>query len=142
MASGVTMEAVVSSRIPQIVALAQAGTQRETQQAANNIVAEAKARSRVNTGAMQAGWQSRRAEGDNSYEVFNPVYYTVFNEFGTVNMPAQPMLAPAVEQERQEFPHRLQEMWVQLAMGPGLLSPGGRFTEAAGARNPGGLFGG
>lgn len=136
------MEVEVSSRIPQIVAVAQAETQIETQQAANNIVAGAKARSRVDTGAMKAGWQSRRAEEANTYEVFNPVYYTVFNEFGTVNMSAQPMLAPAVEEERQQFPERLRDIWMQLAMGPGLLRPEGRFTGAAAARSPGSLFGG
>src|SRR6476659_2752947 len=139
--SGVTMEVTVSSRSPEIVAVAQAETQRETQQAANNIVSGAKARSRVDTGAMKAGWQSRRAEGEHTYEVFNPVYYTVFNEYGTVNMSAQPMLTPAVEEERQMFPDRLREIWIQLAMGPGLLRPEGRFTQAAGAHSPGSLFG-
>lgn len=135
----VEMTAEVSSRIPEIVAVAQAETQRETQQAANNIVSGAKARSRVDTGAMEAGWQSRRGIEPNTYEVFNPVYYTIFNEYGTVNMSAQPMLAPAVEEERQQFPERLREIWVQLAMGPGLLRMG-RFTGAAEAHSPGSTF--
>lgn len=132
----------VDSRIPEMIAVAEAETQAATLKTARNIVAGAKARSRVDTEAMKMGWQFRRGLESKTYEVFNPVYYTVFNEYGTVNMTAQPMLTPAVEEARQEFPNEIRDIWVQLAMGPGLLHHGGRFTEAAGARNPGGLFSG
>jgi hypothetical protein len=35
--------------------------------------------------------------------VYNLVEYTVYNEFGTVFMPAAPMLTPAIEESKDEF---------------------------------------
>lgn len=35
--------------------------------------------------------------------VFNLVDYTIYNEFGTYKMSAQPMARPAVEETRDEF---------------------------------------
>lgn len=35
--------------------------------------------------------------------VANPVEHTLYNEYGTVNMAAQPMLVPAVEEARDPF---------------------------------------
>lgn len=138
----VTMRTTVSSRIPQIIAEAEAETQLATQRTASQIVAGCKARSRVDTGAMKAGWQSRRGIDAKTYEVFNTVYWTIFNEMGTVNMAAQPMLAPSVEEARQTFPEDIRHIWEQMSVGPGLAAPLGRFSRAAEARSPGSTFGG
>jgi len=133
-------EVIVESRIPEIIAVAEAETQRATQQAANNIVHIAKDRSRVETGAMKAGWQSRRAPGNKTYEVLNPVTYTVYNEYGTINMGAQPMLAPAVEETRETFKNDIREIWEGLALGRA-VTPSTRFSAAAEARRSGSTFG-
>lgn len=70
-------------------------------QAAENIARGAARRSRVRTGKMQAGWTAEHGPEDSV--VFNPVDYTIHNEYGTVHMSAQPMLTPAVEEERARF---------------------------------------
>ena len=75
--------------------------QNARKQAAENIVKGAKRRSRVRTGKMRNGWQAEH--GPEESTVFNPVDYTLHNEYGTVRMSAQPMLTPAVEDERANF---------------------------------------
>lgn len=70
------------------------------------IRAEAARRSRVDTGAMRDGWQSAM-DGRASGTVYNDVDHTIYNEYGTVKMPAQPMLTPAVEQARPRLTTRL-----------------------------------
>lgn len=58
------------------------------------VVKEAKRLSRVRTGKMKKGWTRRRTRG--GYIVYDPVRYTVYNEFGTRKMSAKPMLGPAM----------------------------------------------
>jgi hypothetical protein len=70
-------------------------------QSAENIVRGAARRSRVRTGKMRAGWQAEH--GPEESTVYNAVPYTIHNEYGTRVMPAQPMLTPAVEEERANF---------------------------------------
>lgn len=70
-----------------------------TNKATADIEARAKARSRVDTGAMRNGWESKPATdaGDAIYgEVSNAVEYTIHNEYGTWKMSAQPMGRPAL----------------------------------------------
>src|SRR5260221_4167389 len=69
---------------------------------ANDVVADAQVRSRVDTGEMKAGWTAER-ESENTWIVHNPVEHTIYNEFGTVHMSAAPMLIPAVEAQRSTF---------------------------------------
>ncbi len=77
------------------------------------IVREARARSRVDTGAMQSGWgrvhsdigmeqvfvvendRASKTREARSFADENMVTY--YNEYGTRFMPAQPMLGPATE---------------------------------------------
>lgn len=61
------------------------------------MAAAAARRSRVDTGEMQAGWVWE-ATGQGTGQLRNAVRHTVFNEFGTVHMPAQPMARPAAEE--------------------------------------------
>jgi HK97 gp10 family phage protein len=107
----------LEDRIPEIIATAEAETQLATRDVAQFIVKGAKDRSRVDTGAMKDGWQARRAPASKTYEVFNPVRYTIFHEIGTYKMPAQPMLAPAVEDARHVFVEEVSAIWEQLAVG-------------------------
>lgn len=53
-------------------------------------------RSRVDTGQMRAGWRVQR-EALYEWMISNAVLHTIFNEFGTRYMSAQPMLIPSVE---------------------------------------------
>lgn len=59
-------------------------------------------RSRVDTGQMRAGWRVQR---ESLYEwlISNAVIHTIFNEFGTRYMSAQPMLTPAIESSEAMF---------------------------------------
>lgn len=89
--------AVLDGRLRQMPRRIQAAQR----QSAENIVKGAKSRSRVRTGKMRDGWQAEH--GQEESVVFNPVDYTIFNEWGTVRMSAQPMLGPAAEDERASF---------------------------------------
>ncbi|HSC20600.1 MAG TPA: hypothetical protein VLC07_02630, partial [Solirubrobacterales bacterium] len=93
---------MLKSRIPEIVAGSVAKTRAAVEVTVFNIEAGCKLRSRVDTGQMQNGWTGEMtgaAEGI----VYNPVEHTIFNELGTVDMAAQPMLAPSVEEARGPF---------------------------------------
>lgn len=68
--------------------------------------ADAKARSRVRTGQMREGWHAFNVS-PYAYELSNAVPWTVFNEFGTIHMSAQPMLGPAMEAARVRLPKSL-----------------------------------
>ena len=72
------------------------------------IRAEAAQRSRVETGAMRDGW-AVTMENPHSGTVANEVDHTIYNEYGTVHMPAQPMLTPAIEHARPRLTTRLGE---------------------------------
>lgn len=67
-----------------------------------DVQGDAAQRSRVDTGTMKNGWQTRH---DDAYHatVFNPIHYAAYNEYGTVRMAAQPMITPAVERRRPAF---------------------------------------
>lgn len=66
------------------------------------IEVRAKAHSRVLTGLMRGGWQ-HMVMGPYEGMVFNLISYTIYNEFGTIHMSAQPMARPAVEETRASF---------------------------------------
>lgn len=93
---------MLQSRLPGIILYASVKVRTAVRRAEAAIVRRAMARSRVDTGNMRGGWQSQ-AVGDFDGVVFNRVNYTIFNEYGTVSMAAQPMVRPAVEDTRPEF---------------------------------------
>lgn len=99
-----------TSRIPEVTRDLKLRAGTASRHAADRVVKGAAARSRVDTGRMRAGWQSERT-GEYEYEVSNDVDYTIYNEFGTRNMSAQPMLGPAIEEEyhRQEMADEIQK---------------------------------
>jgi HK97 gp10 family phage protein len=66
-------------------------------QVAEQVAADARARTPVRTGRLAQGWRveaSRRNPA--SYVVTNNVYYARFVEFGTRRRPAHPMIGPAL----------------------------------------------
>lgn len=106
MASNVKVE-IRWDNIPSFLRELPRVVRRASRESAENIRMGAALRSRVATGAMKAGW--RVTEDREGLTVDNPVPYTIFNEYGTVNMSSQPMLTPAVEEERRQFPQRIAE---------------------------------
>lgn len=68
------------------------------------LIVEGKAeqKSRVRTGEMKGGWETR-FESEMTAFVFNGVSWVIHNEFGTRKMSAQPMIRPAVEESREDF---------------------------------------
>ncbi len=115
------------SRIPEVMEVGKVGTERAVETTARNIQTIAALKSRYEFGNMRAGWDAEEidgsveiggrdievdfGEGNAAWRVFNNVYYTIYNEYGTVNMSAQPMLTPAIEMERPEFERRVREAW-------------------------------
>lgn len=93
---------MLTSRIPLIIVRSAAAATLAVRRAEARIERRSKERSRVRTGAMRGGWQSHPL-GPTEGMVFNIVPYTIYNEFGTIHMSAQPMLRPAVEETRPEF---------------------------------------
>jgi HK97 gp10 family phage protein len=96
------MRAELKSDIPRIVLGSEAEIEAVIERSINRIETGAKERSRVDTGNMRAGWEARM-QGHLEGVVFNLVNYTIYNELGTIFMSAQPMLVPAVEEEKQKF---------------------------------------
>jgi hypothetical protein len=97
---------VTSNKLPALAAAYPQRAGREVRTALFNIEAGCKQRSRVDTGAMRAAWTSTMT-GPAEGEVSNPIEYAVFNEYGTVNMPAQPMAHPAADAEQGPFQARI-----------------------------------
>ena|ERR1700742_312427 len=96
------MADILKSRIPEIIAGAEGKAAAVVQMTAFDIQAGCEARSRVDTGQMRAGWAVEES-GEHEALVYNPVEHSIFNEFGTENMAAQPMLTPSVEEARAPF---------------------------------------
>lgn len=70
----------------------------------------AKARSRVDTGQMKAGWQTAMLD-EHTGQLANAVEHVKYNEYGTRHMSAQPMLTPAVESARGPFVQRIRKAY-------------------------------
>jgi hypothetical protein len=104
------LTAVLTSRIPTIIAEAEARTALVVEKTVFDIEGGCKARSRVDKGQMREGWTGEMtgaAEGI----VYNPVEHSIFNELGTTNMPAQPMLTPSVEEAGGSFVAAMGEVY-------------------------------
>jgi hypothetical protein len=101
---------VLKSRIPQIVAGSEARAALVVETTVFNIEAACKLRSRVDKGQMRNGWTGQMT-GATQGTVYNPVEHTIFNELGTVNMAAQPMLTPSVEEARGPFQSAMAEVY-------------------------------
>ncbi len=104
------VQAIVKSRIPEIIAVGDARVARAVGVTANNVQYLAASLSRVDTGNMRGGWQV--SGGKFTKRVFNNVYYTIYHEYGTIYMSAQPMLGPAVDHELPLFADRVRAAYV------------------------------
>lgn len=94
--------ATYESRIPQIIAELEKELDKCVERAGFSYEKEAKARARYDTGNMRRliRWEkSGLLEG----EVTAGAAYTIFNEYGTIYMSAQPMFGPASELVMPQF---------------------------------------
>lgn len=113
------------SRLPIIVAVGVQMTREAAGNAATAIEQGCKSRSRVLTGTMRNGWQTEQVESD-TFRVYNPVSYTIFNELGTMYMAAQPMLIPTLEEVMPDFEAEVKASWYGAGKTVGIM-PGGRI---------------
>lgn len=102
---------ILKSRIPSIIAAAEGRAALAVEKTAFLIEGGCKQRSRVDTGEMQNGWQTS-INGPVEREVGNAVEHTLYNEFSTSTMSAQPMLAPSVEEQREPFERAMAQVYV------------------------------
>lgn len=102
---------MLKSKLPEIIATSPAKVTAAVQRTAAKIVAGSMRRSRVRTGFMRSGWQMRTME-PYAITVFNLASYTIYNEYGTVHMSAQPMLRPSIEEVRLSFYKEVRGAWV------------------------------
>lgn len=108
MAGMISVE-IRSNRLPTIAASLTPGVRAIVQKTGADVETGCKARSRVDTGAMRAGW-SFAMTGDTSGEVSNAVEHVIFNEYGTATMSAQPMAHPAADAARPGFEAAIKQL--------------------------------
>lgn len=97
-----TVTITVRSRIPQVSAQVRRRAEQVVAKAALDIEAQAKMRAPVDTGLLK---NSIHVEPRSPLErnVSSPVHYSVYQEFGTRHMAAQPYMTPAAEFVRPSF---------------------------------------
>lgn len=96
-----TIRVVVRSRVPYVTAAVYAKAAAATAKAAHDIEAGAKSMAPVDTGLLRS---SIAAKGSGlAWVVESPVDYSVFQEFGTSRMAAQPYMIPAAERVRPSY---------------------------------------
>lgn len=90
------------SRIPQIAANMGPRAGAIVQKTAADIEAQAKTLAPVDTGALQNSitW---RPTGQTSAEVFTGIDYSIYQEYGTYKMSAQPFMVPAAWHAMPQF---------------------------------------
>lgn len=98
-------------RFDEIIVTANSRTYAALDWAAEEIERIAKGYSRVDTGAMRGGWTWEVVLNGAGRVIYNPIHYTVFHEYGTIYMDAQPMLKPAIEEVMPQFIDRVQKAW-------------------------------
>lgn len=79
--------------LDQLGARIEHGTDQAINEAGEECMAGAKSRARVDTGAMRNAIRHEHKKLSSS--VISPVDHSVFNEFGTVKMSAQPFMRPS-----------------------------------------------
>jgi HK97 gp10 family phage protein len=90
------------SRIPKMVAALEASLPKVVERTGLRVEAGAKQRARVDTGYMRGQIRWMPASPLRG-EVVGGADYTIYNEYGTVNMSAQPMFTPAAEEAKPLF---------------------------------------
>lgn len=82
------------------------------------IVADAKERAPVLTGALRDSLTAEKM-GDLEWEIHDGVSYGILQELGTSKLPAQPFLTPAMDMARERFGERVAKALAQAAKDEG-----------------------
>jgi len=100
----------VDSKIPQLTESVRRKAQAAIAKAASDIEAQAKARAPEDTGLLKNSINTHREEPGgvggqlrHFWVIESPVHYSVYQEFGTRKMAAQPYMVPAVEFVKPSF---------------------------------------
>ena len=96
------MSVVIKSRLGEIAAEAIPKASAVVQKTAHEVQAGAQLRARVDTGNMKGAIEAQPT-GTLSARVTAGAEYTVYNEYGTHKMAAQPMLRPAAHEQEASF---------------------------------------
>lgn len=96
------MSVVIKTRLPEIAGEATYKAALAVAKTAADIEAGAKSRARVDTGHMRSSIKAK-ASGKLTARVTAGAEYTIYNEYGTTKVPAQPMLRPAAHQAEAPF---------------------------------------
>lgn len=91
-----TIRVTVQSRVPLVTRQVRERAELAVGKAALDIEANAKRLAPVDTGLLRNSIHSRQT-GRLNWEVESPVHYSVFQEFGTRFMRAQPYMTPAAQ---------------------------------------------
>lgn len=90
------------TRIPEIIVRLESELGHVVQRAGYRVEAGAKRRARVDTGYMRGQIRWTPIDKYSGY-VIGGANYTIYNEYGTAFMSAQPMFVPAIEEEKPKF---------------------------------------
>jgi HK97 gp10 family phage protein len=93
---------ITSNKLPTIAQRLPQGAHDALAASLTRVQEGASRRSRVDTGELRDSW-AVAFTGPTDGEVFSDSDHAVYNEFGTVNMTAQPMLRPAIDEERPRY---------------------------------------
>ena len=94
---------VVFNHIPALIAAVEVNSRAAPKKVADEILADAKARAPVLTGALRASGTTRSIEAGKSAEIEFGAPYAGYVEYGTYKMAAQPFLYPAVQAHEKQF---------------------------------------
>ncbi len=97
------------NRFPEIAEALPVETGEIVKETAYEIEGEAKVRAPVDTGALRASIETSHPARTRS-EVATGVEYGVYQEYGTVKMPAQPFMTPAAEAARPRFMGKMRNL--------------------------------
>lgn len=100
------------STLPERKAVLERGIPIVVEKTAADATRIAKEKSRVDTGAMRAGWTFSMV-GPKRAIVGNAQEHSVYNEYGTRHMSAQPMIRPAIVQVSQPFFDAISQLLTQ-----------------------------
>lgn len=101
--AAISVKIKVTSHVGRVTGLAHDRARDAVAKAAADIEAQAKARAPVDTGLLKNSINQPLTDDPLRRVVESPVHYSVYQEYGTHKMPAQPYMTPAVEFVKPSF---------------------------------------
>jgi len=102
---------VLTSKFPDIVRNAHEGAPRVVEATGYRMQAGAQERARYKTGFMRGEIEWQQDPGAMEGQLIAGANYTIYHEYGTRYMSAQPMLGPAAEEQREPFARDLADLY-------------------------------